>query len=160
MWGYNSTEMNTLLAAILLVSLLNLVLFACITIAIRAFYRSMSSFLVSPDGKSASPAALVFDALSKSFVERLKLTLMGVVSGTARGQQAVMGEIIEQATASSSPLAAGLMSLLPKSGKLFAKNPMLAQWLLGLVTKQGGHKAQAAGDGGGSGFAENAGKYG
>jgi hypothetical protein len=151
--------MNWILAAILLVSLVQLVLLAVIFAGIKQFMDEFTAFFQSPDGKSPSGANVLFDVLSKRFLEQAKVTLMGLASGKARGEQAVMGEMVQDAVTSRSPGLGAILAAFPKTNKLLIKNGPLLQFLL---QRFGGSSGAApAGDhGGAGGFADNVSKYG
>lgn len=163
---YNIHMSNLLLAALVLVSIVNLALSIAFVYVITRIIRTAKDFISSPDGKAPAPASIVVDALvaraSEAIMIQFKTTFMGLISGRARGESAAAAEVAEAAIASQSPLAATVMSAFPKLRKSFLKNPALLEFALSKLDGMGkGRQLELGGvNHTGAGFAANPGRYG
>jgi len=129
--------MNILLALILAVN-------ACLLGAILWFawkiYRVYGEFraFIAPESEGklspfANVCQVLADMTGRSIVATLKSTFMGKQSGEARGEQAVLGDIIES---SANPLVAGLINSFPALKKTIRRNPALLDIAMNFLSQK------------------------
>jgi hypothetical protein len=120
--------MNLLeLATFILVTVLILAQ-AAIFLKFRGLYQEFRDF-ITPRGEEKSPLGSVIDKVIDDASEKIsvkaKTTLMGMLSGQSRAEDAVQGELIT----SGNPIL-GALAQFPKLRRFITKNPELAQMAL------------------------------
>lgn len=144
---------------ILLTNLLILAVLSGGFIAASLFIHSISKgfqdFTSYPDGDEPSPLFVVLARLSAVLAQQIatqvKTTLMGMLSGQARGEQALNNAEAQLDLALDNPAAAGIIEMLPKNIKKMAyKNPAIAKLVMNKIagmTQPVGGGTTASGNG-------------
>ncbi len=153
---------NILLTGILL-SLLALFALLCLAfIAVRRSILAFHAFVAPGQDGTESPVAQIWSLAVKRLVMEFKASLMGARSGEVRGEQAVMGAIVEDTVNAASPLLAAGLSAFPSLRKTLAKNPGLLEFALSKLTTPHAVREvdQSNGKSESGGFAARGGTYG
>jgi hypothetical protein len=159
--------MNLLLIAILLILVVMSTVFTLLAVKIKRKYERTESFFVEAylkaaelfiPAKAGEPAPLAAMAISyihyagQAFATEIKTSLMGKMSGSARLEQAVEGEVQVAAMAAGNPLLNALLQVSPALSKRLSKNPALASF----VMQAAGKLFSKPGPGAGNGHSEQA----
>lgn len=152
--------MNWMLATNILILVMISGGFVAVFLFIHDLKRNFTEFISAPSADKDSPLSQAINGLSVRFAKAMavevKTTMMGMLSGQARGDQALKNAEAQIDIAMDNPILAELIDTLPKNIKKMAyKNPMVTRLIMSkLGTMGGGSPAPPVSIGSGNGKAK------
>lgn len=146
--------MNVILALILAVLLAILAGLLYLCLSFRSILLAFQDF-TTPDDKGKSALGEFIGSICNQMVTVFRTSFMGLKSGESRGEQAVMGALMEDTAGQSSPMLAAGLQAFPALRKLISKNPGLLEFALSKIQSlnkpseaaASGNHADSGGDG-------------
>lgn len=123
----------------------------------RAFTSILQSYFEAPDSETPSQFALVTEAISERFAQKLvaslKSSFMGMQSVDAKNMARLEGDVMQDVAGQQNPMLGAILSSFPAVSKRLAKNPALYPLVQAamakLATGAGGATGKSVGNGGG-----------